>query len=113
MSMTETERLREMLDEHGVKWWGGYDAKTTCFDGASGVRYLVDGTLGRLFIRSMLHVTPEQAIEATLGRGECHKVHGEYGHWPSCSECGNTLAPRFAGGVTNYCPRCGAKVVDE
>lgn len=130
MSMTETERLREMLDERWVKWWEGYHTKATCFDGAFGVRYVVDGTLGELFIRSMLNVTPEQAIEATLGRGKCHTVSMDcFGNPPynksglngnstacGCSECGapwstcgmfrgNKLKHNF-----NACPICGREV---
>ena len=64
-----TESLRRLLDERGVEWWHGISEKSTVFDGEYDVRYEVDGTLGLLFIRSALHVTPEQAIAATLGRG--------------------------------------------
>lgn len=41
----------------------------------------------------------------------CYKVRGSRGHWPSCSVCDNTLEPRFVGGVTNFCPNCGARVI--
>jgi hypothetical protein len=70
--MTATERLRALLDERGVEWWEGWNKDITVFDGANGVRYQADCTLGELFIRSILPITPEQAIAATLGRGTCH-----------------------------------------
>jgi len=81
---TATERLRELLDERGVEWWYGIGEKSTVFDGEHDVRYEVDGTLGLLFIRSALDVTPEQAIAATLGNErtafleEKVKRQGEY-----------------------------------
>ena len=62
-----TERLRALLDERGVEWWEGWDKDLTLFDGANGVRWMADYTLGELFLRSVLSVTPEQAVAATLG----------------------------------------------
>ena len=77
---------------------------------------------------------PEQAIAATLGRGECRNVavHDEYSDRPfTCSECGargpmgngtyhlasswamedGTLAFADSWPVWKYCPNCGRKVV--
>lgn len=70
-----TEELRAMLDERGVEWWEGWDKDQTLFDGANGVRWTADYTLGELFLRSVLPITPEQAIEATLGAGTCREVY--------------------------------------
>ena len=57
-------------------------------------------------------ITPEQAIEATLGRGECHRecydidmLDGERSYW--CSTC-HSKRIRYG---DKYCPNCGAKVV--
>lgn len=62
-----TDALRALLDERGVEWWEGWDKDLTLFDGANGVRWMADYTLGELFLRSVLSVTPEQAVAATLG----------------------------------------------
>lgn len=67
--MTATDELRRLLDERGVKWWEAWDKDLTIFDGAHGVRYTADHTLGEWFIRSVLPITAEQVIAATLGSG--------------------------------------------
>ena len=106
--MTETERLRQLLDERGEPWrcyghenhtwWGAWHAEN---------RPTVNG----LFMKVEGVVTPEQAIAATLGRGTCKDV------WDveltgrlrfQCSECGAVsleITPRF-------CPGCGREVVE-
>lgn len=99
--MTPTDELRAMLDERGIEWWYGIGEKSTVFDGEYGVRYEVDGTLGLLFIRSVLNVTPEQAIAATVG--EEHEMH-------ICKRCGvayelNIIDKGF--GKPRFCPNCG------
>lgn len=66
-SKTATDRLREMLDERDVEWWEGWNKSLTVFDGANDVRYMADCMLGQLYIRSVLPITPEQAVAATLG----------------------------------------------
>ena len=65
--------------------------------------------------------TPEQAIAATLGRGTCEWIleHSGtlYDKW-RCSNCGYLFVEsRVDQGIKddfdpNYCPNCGAKVVD-
>ena len=60
--------------------------------------------------------TSSEAIEriATLGRGTCHEVMIDR-HWRGCSECGYVWENMYAAGFQtgpNYCPMCGAKVVD-
>lgn len=116
--MTATEELRRLLDERGVE----YTQEAT----AGGVLFIVVTRDEHYFILVRdndagiemwsQYLTPEQAIAATLGRGECHKVRV---HMPiedemHCSECGRFLG--FAGDVGappyNFCPNCGAKVVD-
>lgn len=73
--MTATDELRRMLNERGVKWWEGWDKDQTLFDGANGIRWTADYTLGELFLRSVLPITPEQAIAATLGAGTGREVY--------------------------------------
>ena len=70
---------------------------------------------------------PEQAVEATLGRGTCKSVCNSVSEF-TCSECGfncdlTSWISLFDGddgrhrhhhhGMPNYCPNCGRKVVDE
>lgn len=70
--MSATDELRRMLDERGVEWWEDAFSSEyrTVFDGKDGVRYCVYQLATVLFISSILPVTPEQAIAATLG-GTC------------------------------------------
>jgi hypothetical protein len=67
----ETEEVRKELDKRGVEWWEGWHKDMTIFDGAGGVRYEIDCTLGCPEIRSMLPITVEQAVSATLGTWAC------------------------------------------
>lgn len=61
----------------------------------------------------MLRYVPEQAIEATLGRGTCSPIdrHGclsgtDCPAW-ECSVCGGEFEA-----YANYCSNCGRKVVE-
>lgn len=107
--MTATERLRQLLDERGVEWeervWGGKHSVTT-FWCARGVRWHYRENR---FDELRLHadgLTPEQAVEATLGRGTCKVVSKPCDMW-ECSECGKAW---WHGGTPNYCPNCGRRV---
>ena len=103
-----------MLDERGVKWW--QKKRHTCWKVGKGQEVEMwraweapDGSI-TLKVDYIYHLTPEQAIDATLGRGTCHDT------WDTeltgrlrfkCSECGAVpleITPRF-------CPACGREVV--
>lgn len=117
--MTATDDLRRLLDERGARWTAcskaTIDNQTFCY----GYTYteFKDG----LMVTSL---TTEQAVEATLGRGECRDSNNRFNAW-QCSECGATVLLMFddfdeptysVGGVAEvpkYCPNCGRKVVDE
>lgn len=124
--MTATDELRAELTKRGVEWedmsarfptgmlwctsWTSQDGEPcTAIEGAD------DIPDGKLSVQALL--TPEQAIEATLGRGTCHKVrvHKDIEDEEHCSECGRFLG--FANDALaepyNFCPKCGAEVVDE
>ena len=117
--MTATERLRALLDERGVEWIP-YAAFSTLYTTPDGKPVRADGDFmkGRveLYVRNL---TPEQAVEATLGRGECRMAHrvldGDVDVW-KCCECGMycSVTQDAEGGqhAPRYCPNCGAKVVD-
>ena len=116
--MTATDELRRMLDERGVEHFDGY--ADTAWD-VDGIRYLANDHLrleGRMVLRRTC--TPEQAIEATLGRGTCHPVandnltesEGTGDAWADCSECGHLLCVLTdpSSQMPNYCPNCGRRV---
>ena len=124
--MSETELLRRMLDDRGVEWrnndtirWASEPhERSTIFDDANGNQVIVTQALsGNLAMSGRVGLTPEQAVEATLGRGECRieTVTTDARDWPNnerCTGCGefvsvlNPIRPR-------YCPNCGRKVVGE
>ena len=108
--MTATERIRAMLDERGVEYiendfgitWSYYNDPHTATES-------MDGTL------IVTGLTPEQAIEATLGKGECQLKRANWDDgtctWGCiCSACDAHLEHETGIGY-NYCPNCGAKVV--
>ena len=120
--MTATERLRAMLDERGVEWeacrvptlrselaatfWHDRDGNPcSALEGADDVP---DGMLS-----VQANLTPEQAIEATLGRGECRLIPTRdkpRSKKPTltCSECGwwtDRINDEW-----RYCPSCGKRV---
>ena len=126
--MTATEELRRMLDERGVEWrrTPHYSSESidneTVFRGEGIEWYAHDHLNGRLGLRTARYeVTPEQAIEATLGRGTCRNISPKLGNDEfTCDEC---LARVYGSGGRwfdanweyhkfNYCPNCGRKVVD-
>lgn len=70
--MTATEKLRAMLDERGVEWTPSvFDRQhETFYSTENGVGFIVTEfpEIGRMSIACDRRITPEQAIEATLGR---------------------------------------------
>ena len=125
--MTPTEELRQMLDERGVEYLrhedgeplrelkeAGEPATSWHMGGASVCAVPIDG--GELFDLWIDHCTPEQAVEATLGKGTCRDVHEPPRNttfWPTphfkCSECGAT---HVSTSYVFYCPNCGRRVVE-
>ena len=137
--MTATDELRRLLDERGIEYepidsvhspnrrtlWGkvergkgilGMDAKYETIEFKKGMRLTISDC------------SPEQAVEATLGRGTCRVVRKPVSYsddWkesfeaagvvevytPTCSECGAYIEPpsEFTAGW-NYCPNCGRRI---
>lgn len=109
--MNATERFRKLLDERGVEWMGtiytkptqGHPTNTSLDEEHHDAVFIeyVDGSVLRMF-----DLSPEQAVEAMLGRGTCKVVSKPCDMW-EC-ECGKAW---WHGGAPNYCPSCGREVV--
>lgn len=110
--MTATDELRRLLDERGVEW-SDYSDKhvlhTSWNDSKCWFNEFPDG----LTVWGMSGIgTPEQAIAATLGAGECENVSDEPQHF-QCSECrSHGIVRKVFDNRTkfSFCPDCGAKV---
>ena len=103
--MTATDELRALLDERGVKWT--YDSGTYRWrSGRHPFPFAAWAFNDELLTVSAVKVTPAQAIAATLGRGTCKRLWT--GSEMICSECAHQMNDPTA----NFCPSCGAEVVD-
>ena len=124
-----TTEVRRLLDERGVEWRNidlltgeerdnitEWDALNSGFVEAKEVSGYISYVwyMGEKF-------TPAQAIDATLGRGECHDKNGfdrELGF--ECTACGAmtdgymVTTENVARDVQfHYCPFCGRRVMGE
>lgn len=163
--MTATDKLRKLLDEHGINWVEFIDPTATAWT-PDGIRAFITDEYENGKLELKINITPEQAVAMTLGCREltaeqvreCVKTvyfegynDGSVGRGPhieetdwewianklnakseretchcttpddawcfACSACGKSF-PRSElniahnHGEINYCPNCGAKVVD-
>lgn len=118
--MTATDELRRLLDERGVEYGSGFGGDTL-WTGRHGIEWRWDKQDGTLAMFTHA-ITPEQAVEATLGRGTCRFIDEDnYNEaegydaysWFRCSACGWTFDECDRWLTTmSYCPNCGRKVVD-
>lgn len=115
--MTATERLRALLDGRGVEWEKPDPYQdATAWVGTNNIEYVAhegisfDGPTGRLILFCL---TPEQAVEATLGRGTCEVEgsidYGEFGCWQYDLSCGCRILWPDSEPPT-FCPECGREV---
>lgn len=130
--MSATDELRRLLDERGVEYEvqrEGTPSEAVVWDGPIGTRHSAfvscknaDRRTGDV-LYATLFLTPEQAVEATLGRGTCRDLAEtpEYRDKTEfrCSECGYEYSAVGGFGCDygdepdfRYCPNCGRKVVD-
>ena len=114
--MTATDELRRLLDERGVEWetdrsgnrvmWGRpVDQFHDTMEFKAVDNAMPNGGLN-------VHIcgfTPEQAIEATLGRGECKDMSGGDPCAFVCSECAAVCNHPYDEAI-RYCPNCGRRV---
>ena len=120
--MTATDELRRLLDERGVEWWQSANTLGCIFTRryspifGDEVVAMENGKEGLVLFDHF--VTPEQAIEATLGRGTCHNAMPllpsgmPYPDSWMCSECGGRMDGIILE-IGDYCPNCGRKIVVE
>ena len=117
--MTATDELRRMLDERGVEWdelQSHEGGKMTRWRDSTG-RFVTayDEGMVTFFDDFYWQPTPQQAIEATLGRGECHNAMPllpsgmPYPDSWMCSECGGRMDGIILE-TGSYCPNCGRRV---
>lgn len=119
--------LREGLRKRGESWHKWPDENSTTWQAYSNPHTATESMDGTLIVTGL---TPEQAIAATLGRGEC-KVDvlntGDCAGYECseyimhCNGCGhefghvlyNEDGDVWMSERPNFCPNCGCKVVDE
>lgn len=129
--MTATESLRQLLDDRGVEYETYHDAALTEVDAVfwqdrngqpcSAIGNADDIPDGMLSVQCI--ISPEQAAEATLGRGTCKDV-AETPKFSDktrfeCSACGYEYSAVGGFGCDygdepdfDYCPNCGREVVE-
>ena len=93
--MTATERLRQLLDERGVEWRAAKaPLPVTSWHGVHGFKFTAMnpyGVTGYLLVQTNTldewpHLTPEQAVEATLGSDEVAELRQALADlWPRAS----------------------------
>lgn len=107
--MTQTEELRALLEGRGAEYTEREMFGKHVFHWGepvvNGAMYTDGGDWSELVVEN---ATPEQAIEATLGRGTCRMVTDEGAqNWWSCSACD---CDGYSQVLPSYCPWCGRKV---
>lgn len=106
--MSATEELRRLLDARGVKWKSSKPYVTWFYDQRGNSCESANWTEENMTL-SLYDLTPAEALEAALGRGECWDSAGSQMAFFSCSACGATIEHKHP----RFCFACGRKVVDE
>ena len=101
--MTATERLRALLDEHGVEY--RVSATGYSIDIGPNVTAYANRTDTTLDV-SLRGFTPEQAVAATLGPGTCEVEVGSGDSAVGGFGCDYGDESDF-----RYCPNCGRRVI--
>ena len=113
--MCQLEDLCRLLDERGVEWAETISGNVRWIDPNGDDVVVLKSSDGYLLVKAWM--TPQQAIDATLGRGECHmQTLSLDGLW-LCDKCGYVnagfaLSPELSTSPS-YCPQCGARVVRQ
>lgn len=122
--MSATEELRAMLDERGVEWEDGGKGLTiiSAQNGVPRAWEVNTWPSGKdmgdcLWVQSRHPLTPAQAVEATLGCGECRikpwRMEPDTGFFDcmECDSCGHVMDVS-EWSRANYCPNCGRRVAN-
>lgn len=120
--MGATERLRELLDEHGIKHYDGTERTLWGYEQTgegTGIYRFAASEINDGFLQfDMFRISPEQAIAATLERGTSKAVSmRERDGRPYlkdelvCAKCGCPLTHEFGHVWQNFCPNCGAELM--
>ena len=104
-----TETLRVLLDERGVEHYDGTEC-TLWLKDEQGYRASADELSDGRISLHLWCTTPQQAVDATLGRGECHDTSKYVNHF-TCSVCGEEMDFITEHGGPHYCPYCGRRVI--
>ena len=117
--MSATDDVRRLLDERGVEWWEATPCKTKWNSPIIGGPVAAREWNGEMVLDTgYIAVTPEQAVEATLGRGTCRMNESglpvfnghDDGYFSICSECGFVNYMRRAWLPIKFCPSCGRRI---
>lgn len=88
--MTATDELRRMLKERGVEWWAEDDPEnppyylvTKWFSNANEQTFEEIPAIRSRSLKAFC-ITPAQAVEATLGRGECQECYATKQNYKRC-----------------------------
>lgn len=110
--------LHKALKARGVDYWVAQGLTFwNCLDGRECVAYGYQSNgKPRLAIKVVGFTDPEQVIAATLGSGTCQQEEGgwstEGDHARVWLTCGHDCMVETVADLPNFCPVCGAKVVD-
>ena len=109
--MTATNELRRLLDERGVEWedHSGSIEQRTVYMTPNGWCYVSTANDKWLSYVEYHDMTPEQAVEATLGRGTCRECAGMEDVF-ECSACGMRYEGWALKRWARYCPNCGRRI---
>ncbi len=121
--MTATDKMRHLLDERGVEYRTHGMTDREWFEVGDTSWFVIERENGSLAVQAVF-LTPDQAIEATVGRGECRNLIAHIqGQMPMlhCEECGCTTTLNVPSGGAGYigetemgwplyCAKCGRKV---
>ena len=114
----EMMRLLDMLDERGIEYnktetdsqeFTYWEHEGRCWG------YWVD-CIGDTSLITV-DVTPEQAIDATVGVGTCKLVDNDSGPDMHCTACGGEVDDEYRYFMDSLgysrCPHCGARIIEE
>ena len=107
--MSATKELRKLLEQRGVSWmpsaWSSrYE---TYYQTDNGVGVVASELNGKIAVRLESRITPEQAVEATIG----HESDGEMFICRSCKVAYELNIIDKSYGKSRFCPNCGSRLV--